>query len=442
MFGIKGHLRISPFKIIIFSFMAAILVGTLLLCLPFASNGEHPGFLDALFTATSATCVTGLVVRDTWVGWTIFGKAVIILMIQVGGLGVVTIAMLITLLSGKKISLGQRTLLKEAISEERVGGILKLTSFILKFTLFVELAGAVCMFPVFYAKYGAGEGIAFSLFHSISAFCNAGFDLSGRQAEFSSLMGFAANPLMNITIMALILVGGLGFRTWSDLGTKKCKIGKCRLQTKVILFQTLVLVLIPALYFFIFEFASVPLGERLQLSFFQSVTTRTAGFNTADLAALTDTGKMVMIMLMLIGGAPGSTAGGMKTTTILVLVASTFAVFSSKSQASVFKRRIPTEVIRRAAALFLSYIFLFMFAAMIISQVEGLPLITCMFETASAVGTVGLTLGITTTLGTASKLILIFLMFFGRVGCMTLIFAAISFKAEGGAYPEEDIAIG
>ena len=298
------------------------------------------------------------------------------------------------------------------------------------------------MFPVFYAKYGAGEGIAFSLFHSISAFCNAGFDLSGRQAEYSSLMGFAANPLMNITIMALILVGGLGFRTWSDLGTKKYKIGKCRLQTKVILFQTLVLVLIPALYFFVFEFASAPMGERLQLSFFQSVTTRTAGFNTADLAALTDTGKMMMIMLMLIGGAPGSTAGGMKTTTILVLVASTFAVFSSKSQASVFKRRIPTEVIRRAAALFLSYIFLFMFAAMIISQIEGLPLITCMFETASAVGTVGLTLGITTTLGTASKLILIFLMFFGRVGCMTLIFAAISFKAEGGAYPEEDIAIG
>ena len=442
MFRNKYLYRLSTFRIILLSFAGAILTGAFLLCLPFARRGAPVSFLDALFTATSAVCVTGLVVRDTYLGWSIFGRVVIISLIQIGGMGVVTIAILLAIVSGKKISLRQRTLLKDAISEDRVGGILRLTSFILRFTLFCELVGTLLMLPVFSATYGIRRGLGYAVFHSISAFCNAGFDLSGGRSPYSSLTWYASNPLMNLTIIGLIVTGGLGFGVIADIGHRKLKVHRYRLQTKVVLFQTAVLILLPALYFFLFECKAGPVGTRLLEAFFQSVTTRTAGFNTIDLTKLSDSGIMLMIVLMLIGGAPGSTAGGMKTTTFFVLLVSTFAVFGSKRSASVFHRRISAEPIRKAAALFMTYITLFLLAAMIISRIEGLPLLTCMFETASAIGTVGLTLGITPQLGAVSHLILIFLMFFGRVGCLTLIFAAIRGHQETGLYPEEDLAIG
>lgn len=440
---LRRKIRLSTFQVIIFSFASVILIGALLLCLPFASrDGCSAPFADALFTSTSAVCVTGLIVRDTWRGWTVFGRTVILLLIQAGGMGVVTIAILISLFSGRKISLSQRTLMKEAISAEKIGGIVRLTSFILKFTLAAEGLGALFLAPTFCRRYGAVRGLGFAVFHSVSAFCNAGFDLCGEPEPFSSLTAYAASVPVNITVMLLIIVGGLGFRTWEDIGRHRQNVGRYQLQTKVILSMTLLLIFLPALYFYFFEFQGEPLGERILASLFQAVTPRTAGFNTVDETALSEAGKMVIIFLMLIGGAPGSTAGGMKTTTAAVLLASAVAVFRHRQNAEMFRRRVEAEVIRKAAALLLMYLLLFLSAAMVISRIESLPLLPCLFETASAIGTVGLTLGLTPGLSLVSKVILMLLMFFGRVGGLTIMFAAVSYRSDCVTLPREDIAVG
>jgi trk system potassium uptake protein TrkH len=433
----------KSYQIIIFSFAAVILLGTFLLSLPIASGeGFHPSISDALFTSTSAVCVTGLVVRDTFMGWSLFGQTVIILLIQVGGMGVITIAILIGVFSHRKISLFQRGIMKEAISAEKIGGIIRFTKSILKLTMAVEFVGALCLMPTFCRQFGLLEGIGYSFFHSISAFCNAGFDLCGRKSPFVSLTGYANNIVLNLVIMLLIIIGGIGFRTWMDIGSSKFRIRKYRLQTKVILVTTLFLILVPTVYFFFFEFGSMPVGKRVLASFFQAVTPRTAGFNTVDEASLSQTGQMVTIMLMLIGGAPGSTAGGMKVTTIAVLLASALAVFSHSNETNMFRRRIAPEILRKASALLLMYLVLFMTAAMAISRIEGLPLLSCMFETASAIGTVGLTLGITSGLSQVSRLILIILMFLGRVGGLTILFATFKKKNADMQMPKEDIAVG
>lgn len=440
---LKRKIHLSSFKIILFSFASAIFTGAVLLWIPLASRGaEKTSFLDALFTATSSVCVTGLVVKDTWAGWSIFGKSVILLLIQTGGMGVVTVAVLIGILSGMKISLRQKTIMKDSVSEDNIGGIIKLTSFILKFTLLAEFIGALFLFPTFSHEYGFWSGIGFSVFHAVSAFCNAGFDLSGKKQLYSSLIEYSSNISVNLTIMLLIIAGGLGFHTWADIINKKNHFKKYSLQTKIVLFFSFILIILPAVYFFFAEFQFLPFKDRILKSLFQSVTPRTAGFNTVDLNNLSQTGKMLTITLMLIGGSPGSTAGGMKTTTFFVLAVSALSVFSSKKHCSVFRRRIALETVRKAAALFLIYIMLFLFSAMTISKLEALPLLSCMFETASAIGTVGLSLGITGDLSAVSKLILIFLMFFGRVGGLTFVFAAIPYKSEIGIYPEEEVTIG
>ena len=439
--GIK--IKLTTFQIIIYAFALAVFTGSILLWLPVSTNdGVAASYFDALFTSTSAVCVTGLVVKDTWNYWSIFGKTVILLLIQVGGLGIVTVTLLIFMLSGRKISLSQRLIMKDAISADRVGGILRLTSFILKLTLAFEALGSIIMYPVFSKEYGSVKGLGYAVFHSVSAFCNAGFDLMGAHGEYSSLCPYKDNTLINLTIMALIICGGLGFLTWKEISVNKWKWYRYSLQSRSVLFMTLLLILVPAVYFFTVEFGSLPIHERILASFFQSVTTRTAGFNTQDLAALNDNGKMIMIILMLIGGAPGSTAGGMKITTIIVLVSSAFSTFIDSDVTSLFRRTIRNEIIKKAAALFFMYSVLFISSAMIISQLERLPILTCLFETASAIGTVGLTLGITPTLSTISKSILIFLMFFGRVGGLTVVFAAITYKPTQGKYPTEDISVG
>jgi len=440
---LKSKKRLSPFQIIILGFGAVVLVGALVLMLPISSqSGSVTPFSDALFTSTSAVCVTGLIVFDTATYWSYFGQAVILTLIQIGGLGVVTVATSIALLSGRKIGLMQRSTMQEAISAQKIGGIVRLTRFILVTTFSVELLGALVMMPTFVKGFGA-KGVWMSFFHSVSAFCNAGFDLMGVNGQFSSLTSLSASLPVNITVMSLILFGGIGFLTWDDLFTHRHHLRRYRMQSKVVLTASVFLILVPALFFFISEYSALPIKERILASLFQSITPRTAGFNTTDLTALSQSAQLIIIILMLIGGSSGSTAGGMKITTVSVLFASAFSVFRRKDSPHLFKRRIDESIVRHAAAILLMYLSLFIGGAVIISAVEGLPMLTCLFETASAVATVGLTLGITPTLSIYSHLILIALMFLGRVGGLTLIYAAFSgVRHNVSKLPLEKITVG
>ncbi len=441
---ITKQLRVSSFQIIIGSFLAVILLGAGLLMLPVSSSeGVVTPFGDALFTSTSAVCVTGLVVHDTFRYWSLFGKFVILFLIQIGGLGTITLAVIVTTLAGRKVSLFQRSIMKDAVSAEQIGGIVHFTLFILRGTLAVEFLGVFSLFPIFFREYSLPRSILYSLFHSVSAFCNAGFDLMGENQPYSSLTAYTGNIPVNLTIMTLIVVGGLGFRTWGDIGNNKFNLHKYRLQTKLILTTTVILIFLPAAGFFIVEYNGLPLKERILASLFQSVTTRTAGFNTTDYAQFTDSGKLLSIILMLIGGSPGSTAGGMKTTTFAVLILNAGGTFRHRDEASAFSRRISDQTVKIAATIFALYLGLFTISSMIISMAESLPLLTCMFEAASAIGTVGLTLGITPQLGGLSRAILIFLMFFGRVGGLTLIYAAVpARRMRNQRLPLENISVG
>ena len=441
---VNKQFRISSFQIIIGSFLAIILTGTILLMLPVSSrDGSMTHFSDALFTATSAVCVTGLVVRDTATSWSLFGRGCILALIQIGGMGTITLAVLVTHLSGRKLSLFQRSVLKDAVSSDQLDGLVHFTLFLLRGTLVVELLGSLLLFPVFLRDHSLLQSLGFAVFHSISAFCNAGFDLTGEVQQFSSLTGYTGSILMNLTIMTLIVVGGLGFHTWHDIRDHKLNIRKYRLQTKLILSTTLILIFVPAIAFFFAEYGGLPFKERILASFFQSVTTRTAGFNTTDFAAFSDSGKFISIILMLIGGSPGSTAGGMKTTTIAVLVLNAHGTFRHKDESSAFSRRSSDQTVKIASTVFALYLALFVIGAMIISTVESLPLMTCLFETASAIGTVGLTLGITPQLGLLSRMILISLMYFGRVGGLTLIYAAVpSRRMRNQRMPLENVTVG
>ncbi|MGI6063460.1 TrkH family potassium uptake protein [Blautia sp.] len=440
----KNHRHFTSFQVIILGFFSVILLGSLLLMLPISTRDGHgASFADGLFTATSAVCVTGLIVRDTATYWSEFGQAVILTLIQIGGMGVVTIAVAIAVASGRKIGLMQRSTMQEAISAHQVGGIVRLTKFILKTSISIELLGALLLAPVFCKDFGIFKGLWYSVFHSISAFCNAGFDLIGIREPFSSLTSYASNPIVNFTIMALIITGGLGFVTWADIRKNKFHFRKYNMQSKVILTVTAGLLIFPAIYFFFCEFSNLPIGERILSSLFQSVTPRTAGFNTVDLTLLTETGLMIMIILMLIGGSPGSTAGGMKTTTVAVLFSSALAVFRKQDSAHFFSRRIPDNAVKNAATILMMYLTLFLGGGMVISYIEKVPLMSALFETSSAIGTVGLSLGLTPSLGMVSKAILILLMFFGRVGGLTLIFAALSERNTFGfRYPQEKITVG
>ena len=436
--------RFTSFQIIILGFIAVILIGALLLMLPVSSKaGIITPFNEALFTSTSAVCVTGLVVQDTATYWSWFGQGIILVLIQIGGLGVITIAVSFALLSGRKISLMQRSVMQEAISAPKVGGIVRLTGFVLKGTFLVEFIAAFIMMPVFVKDFGA-KGIWMAIFHSISAFCNAGFDLMGTEnAKYASLTSYISHPLINITIMLLIIIGGIGFLTWEDILKNKYRIKSYRMQTKVILTTSLLLILFPAFFFFFRDFADMPMQERIFSSLFQAVTPRTAGFNTTDLTMMTEDGLGIVIALMLVGGSPGSTAGGMKTTTLAVLIANTLACFRRKEDAQLFGRRIENSTVKNAATIFMMYIVFFFGGAIVISAVEDLSFSTCLFETASAIGTVGLTLGITPELGVISQTILMILMFLGRVGGLTLIYAALSGSGKKiSKLPQEKMTVG
>lgn len=436
--------RLSTFQVILLGFAGVILLGALLLMLPISSAERVvTPFNEALFTSTSAVCVTGLIVKDTGSYWSAFGQAVIITLIQIGGLGVVTIAASLSMLAGRRISLMQRSTMQDAISAPKVGGIVKLTKFIITGTFIIEAVGAVSMMPVFCKNFGA-KGIWMSVFHSISAFCNAGFDILGTKGnQFCSLTSYTSNPVINITVMLLIVIGGIGFLTWDDIYNNKFKIKKYRMQSKIILVTSLILILLPAIYFFFFDYSDYSIGNRLLASLFQSVTTRTAGFNTTDLTKLTRPSQAIMIFLMLVGGSPGSTAGGLKTTTIAVLILNAFACFRRKEDVCAFGRRIDNSVIKNAATIVMMYIALFFIGGVSICTIEKLPLVASLFETASAIGTVGLTLGLTPKLSLASQIILIVLMYIGRVGGLTLIYATLSGKKQINAkMPLDKITVG
>ena len=442
--GILEKHRMTTFQTIALGFFGLILIGTLLLMLPVSSRA--PGgasFADCLFTATSAVCVTGLVVVDTATYWSAFGQAIVLLLIQIGGMGVVTAALSLSFISGRKIGLMQRSVMQESISAPQVGGIVRLTRFIIATAFGIELTGVVLLLPAFIPEFGWGKGIWYAVFHSISAFCNAGFDLMGIRGAFSSMTGFTANILVNVVLILLITVGGIGFLVWNDVKQHRFHWKTYRLQSKIVLVTSGVLVLLPFLWFFFSEMGEMPAGERVLPALFQSVTLRTAGFNTVDLSRMSGGGQGLMILWMLIGGSPGSTAGGMKTTTVAVLLLTAWSVFRRKDETSCFGRRIGEDAIRNTIAILTMYVLLFFFSGLIISKLERIPLMTCLFETASALGTVGVTLGITPRLNQFSRCILMVLMFLGRVGGLTLIYAAQSVKkATNSTLPVEKVTVG
>ena len=427
MLRLPSGRKMSSFQIIICGFLAVILVGTMILMLPISTVGRQwASFETALFTSVSAVCVTGLVVQDTASFWSAFGQFVIMLLIQIGGLGIISVTAFLVTVSGRKISLLQRSLLMESISADQVGGIVKMTSFIFRLAFTVELIGAILMLPTFCISFGL-SGIWMAVFHSVSAFCNAGFDVMGTHTgTFSSLTYFSDSFGVVIPICALIVIGGIGFLTWGDIAFHGIHFKRYRMQSKVIIATTACLILFPTLFFFMNDFAAYPLKQRLCLSLFQAVTPRTAGFNTADMAAVTGVGRVMIIVLMLIGGSPGSTAGGIKTTTAAVLLANVISTVRRRHSTQLFGRRIDDETVRQSATLLMIYPLFILSAAQVISFIEDIPIGPCIFETASAIGTVGLSLGITPSLGTVSHLLLIMLMFFGRVGALTIMFAATS----------------
>lgn len=436
--------KLSSSQIIIVGFAAMILAGSFLLMTPFATeDGQGAAFLDALFTATSAACVTGLVVRDTAAYWSGFGQGIILALIQVGGMGVVTFAVVIFKAAGRKITLKQRSVMQDAISAPKLGGVIQVTGFLVAATAAFELLGALLLAPVFCGKFGLFRGLWYSLFHSVSAFCNAGFDLMGNTEPFSSLTSFVDHPIVNLVIMLLIIIGGIGFMTWQDVRVNRLRIRRYQMQSKVILATTAMLISLPAVYFFLFEFAGLPFSQRLWGALFQSVTARTAGFNTLDLNLMSEGGQSIMILLMLTGGAPGSTAGGLKVTTLTVMLATAASVFRRKESTDLYGRRVEESTVRNAVAIVTLYLVLFLSGGLLISRIEGLPLLACLFESASAVGTAGLTLGITTQLGPLSHMILIFLMYSGRVGALTLVFAALSGgRSSPAKLPGEKVMVG
>ncbi len=440
---------LTPAKIILGGFFLIILLGALLLMLPISSkSGEVTPFVEALFTATTATCVTGLVVHDTFSYWSSFGHGVILTLIQIGGLGVITTAVSFFLLTGKKIGLKERYTLQESISAPQMGGIVRMTTFILRAVLLIEGLGAILFSFRFIPKFGLGRGIWFSIFHSVSAFCNAGIDLLGIEGPYSSVTNYTGDIIVNFAIMSLIVIGGLGFFVWDDICKNKYHIHRYRLHTKVVLLTTFCLLVLPALYFFFVEFSGpawqdLTLKEKILASMFQSVTPRTAGFNSVDLTKLSSPSVLLTICLMLIGGSPGSTAGGIKTTTLAVLFLSIRSVFSREDSLKCFKRRISVDIFKNAVAIFFMYLILFLVGGSLICMIDAVPLQSALFEVASALGTVGLSLSITPSLSSASQLILIALMYFGRVGCLTILYAlSTKHQTPASKLPQESITVG
>ena len=445
----KKKQKWSTTKIIAVGYVLVITIGTILLMLPVSGRNHEPvPFMDAWFTATSATCVTGLVTHDTYTYWSSFGQAVLLVLIQIGGMGFMTIAISAMTLTRKKIGLSQRLLMQESVGAPQVAGVVRMSRLILGGTVFFEGLGALLLSFYYIPRLGFGKGLYFSVFHSISAFCNAGIDLMGYYQPSSSLITAADSYLVGITIAGLILVGGIGFLVWEDALRWKWHISRYRLHSKVVLAAAVALVAGGTLFMFLFEYGKPSmegknLGEQILCSFFQAVTPRTAGFNTMDLNQLSPSSQMLMVCLMFIGGSPGSTAGGFKTTTMTILLLTIWTEFKKRKDVELFKRRVEGEVIRHAACILTFYGSLAFVSSMIICAVEGIGAKEVIFEVVSALCTVGLSLGITAEVGVLSHVILILLMFIGRVGGITILIAFSSrLSAIPSKLPAEKIAVG
>ena len=421
----KHRLRLSPVRLIALGFFLVILVGAGLLCLPFAYKGQAPGFLNALFTSTSATCVTGLVVRDTYTGWTLFGQLVILFLIQLGGLGFMTVFTLISSALGRRMGLYDRKVLMQSAGNISLGGVGSLICRIIPFTFVFEGAGALLLAIRFVPEFGWGRGLYFSVFHAISAFCNAGFDLMGVRSTFSSLTAYVDDPIVTLTISALIIIGGLGFLVWRDLAANRFRWSKCQMHTKLVLTTTGVLVVGGWLLLLLLErnasLEGMGIGEKLLASFFAAVTPRTAGFNTVDLNAMSESGNILTNVLMLIGGSPGSTAGGIKTTTLAVLALSVLASSKGYTRVNAFRFSIDRDTLRQASSIVFTYLGMSIAATMALCVFDPITIKQAMFEVNSAIATVGLSLGITSTLSIASRIVLIILMYAGRIGGLSFV---------------------
>lgn len=447
MFTIK-NLKLNYTEIIVFGTLFLIIIGALLLSLPISSKGgTYTAFADSLFTAASAFCVTGLVIYDTFTHWSIFGQLVILTLIQVGGLGFMTVITLFSMFLRRKIGLKERRLLMESANTLKIGGIVFLVKKILIRTFIFESVGTILLTLRFIPHMGLKEGLYNGIFHSISAFCNAGFDLMGKYGQFSSLTTFVDDPVVNLTIMSLIVIGGLGFVVWDDIAENLLNFNKYHLHTKIVLVTTATLILGGAFIFFIIEtnqsMAGFSIKERILASIFQSVTPRTAGFNTINLSHLSEGGSLLTIVLMIIGGSPGSTAGGIKTTTFMTLFISAWASAKQSSDVTIFKRRLETDSLKKASAITAIYLTVSFVSIMLISSVQDFSLKEIMFEVFSAIGTVGLTMGITPNLNTFSKVLITLLMYCGKVGVLSIA-AVIAEKKEPSPLcrPVEKIIIG
>lgn len=440
--------QLSYVQTIALGFLTVIAAGTILLMLPAASqNGEATGLVTALFTSVSASCVTGLVLVDTATYWSGFGQAVILLLIQLGGLGFMTIATLFSRLLRRRMSLRERGVMAESINTIRVGRILEITYTIGLGTLIFELSGAVLLAMRFIPEFGFGQGLWYSVFHSVSAFCNAGFDLMGVKEPFSSLVSYSDDALVSITIMLLIILGGIGFLVWDDIRQKGLKWRRYDLQTKLVIVTTLALVFGGALLFFVIERnrmnADMPLGEQVLVSFFSAVTPRTAGFNSVDTASLSDASKLLTVILMFIGGSPGSTAGGIKTTTVAVAFVFLFSGIRGRRGAYVFGRRIPDDAMKRSGMIVSTNLMLALFGALVLCGTQSLPLSDVLIEVFSAIGTVGMSTGITRELSTLSALVVALLMYLGRVGSVSFAMALLERRMDPPVtYPEEQVTVG
>lgn len=441
----------SPVRIIALGFAGIILIGAILLSLPFATrSGSSIGFLDALFTATSATCVTGLVVVDTYRYWSPFGQIVILLLIQVGGLGFMTVATLLSFMLRRTISLRERLLMVESFNQNSIQGIVRLARYVIIGTLMFEGIGAVILSFRFIPDFGVLGGIVKGIFHSVSAFCNAGFDLMGEREAFSSLTYYQRDFVVNYTIMGLIVVGGLGFAVWQDI-LKARRLRDLSIHSRLVLTITCGLIAIGFLAFLVLEFCnpatlgSMKFVDKLNAALFQSVTTRTAGYNTINQGAMTNGSKFFTTILMFIGGSPGSTAGGIKTVTFGILLLSVIAVIRGSTDVNVFTHRIALALVLRSVTVLLIGAAIVMAGTMILCVCEEAPFIDLLMETMSAFGTVGLTTGLTPHLSAVSKLTLTVIMFMGRIGVLTMGMAlAIRARAnkQNIRYPEARVFVG
>ena len=421
--------RLSRVQTIALGFLLIIAAGTALLMLPIASkDGGSAGFLNAFFTATSSTCVTGLVVVDTYTSWSLFGQAVILLLIQIGGLGFITIGVCFSIFLKRRIGLKERNLIQESMNTLQIGGAVRLVLKIVRYALVFEGLGALLLMIRFIPQFGIAEGIWYGVFHSVSAFCNAGFDLMGRIEPYSSLMLYYDDVLVNLVIMALIIIGGIGFIVWDDISKFRWHVKRYMLHTKIVLLMTVALIVGGSLCFYLFEYENLAMYDakgQILASVFGAVTPRTAGFNTIDTASYSEAGRMLTVALMFIGGSPGSTAGGIKTTTMMVILLYVWSTLRNQSGLNIFGRRMDEDCIKKAATVFFINLLLAVGCSLAMAGMEkSLPLSDILMEVFSAIGTVGISTGITREVCVASKYMLIFLMYCGRIGSMSF---ALSF---------------